>query len=42
MLIADVMTESSDDAFYDAKVTVLSEYIRHHVAEEEEPDEEEE
>jgi len=38
ILICDVMTESPDDEFYTAKVKVLSEYIKHHVAEEEEPE----
>jgi len=38
ILISDVMMGSRSDEFYDAKVKVLSEYIRHHVAEEEEPD----
>ena len=32
------MTESPGEEFYDAKVKVLSEYIKHHVAEEEEPE----
>jgi len=39
ILISDVMMGSPSDEFYDAKVKVLSEYIKHHVAEEEEPDE---
>ena len=38
VLIADVMTGSSDDKFYEAKVNVLAEYIKHHVAEEEQPE----
>ena len=37
MLICDLMEASPDDDFYDAKVKVLSEYIKHHVAEEEKP-----
>ena len=35
MLIAELMDGAPDDAFYDAKVKVLSEEIRHHVHEEE-------
>lgn len=35
VLIAQIETGSPDDAFYDAKVTVLSEQIKHHVEEEE-------
>jgi len=34
-LIAQLETADPSDALYDAKVTVLSEYIRHHVKEEE-------
>jgi hemerythrin superfamily protein len=34
-LIAQVETESCDSEFYDAKVTVLREYVKHHVKEEE-------
>lgn len=37
MLISDLMEASPEDDFYDAKVKVLSEYIKHHVAEEEKP-----
>lgn len=37
LLIADVMRQSPGDAFYDAKVKVLAEYIKHHVGEEEKP-----
>ena len=33
-LIAQILTMSSDDDLYDAKVTVLSEYVDHHVKEE--------
>jgi hypothetical protein len=39
VLIAELLNGLPDDQFYDAKVTVLAEYIRHHVAEEEKPDE---
>ena len=35
-LIAQLEGASSDDELYDAKVTVLSEYIKHHVKEEHE------
>lgn len=35
ILIRDLMDESPEDEFYGAKLTVLKEYIRHHVAEEE-------
>jgi hemerythrin-like domain-containing protein len=34
-LIAQIQEMSGDDEMYDAKVTVLSEYINHHVEEEE-------
>ena len=34
-LIADIESMSSDDELFDAKVTVLGEYVRHHVKEEE-------
>lgn len=37
VMIADVMSGSPGDDFYDAKVKVLSEYIKHHVKEEEKP-----
>jgi len=37
VLIADLLRADPGDAFYDAKVKTLSEYIRHHVAEEEKP-----
>ncbi len=36
-LIAEIQRMSSDDDFFDAKVTVLSEMIKHHVKEEEQP-----
>ena len=39
LLIADLSRASSDDPFYDAKVKLLSEMIKHHVAEEEKPGE---
>jgi hypothetical protein len=35
VLMAELMESSPDDAFYDAKVSVLSEMIKHHVREEE-------
>ena len=35
VLIADIETGSPDDEYYDAKVKVLSEQIKHHVGEEE-------
>lgn len=38
MLIAEIMAGSPDDRFYDAKVSVLSEEIKHHVKEEEQRD----
>ena len=37
-LIADIEASSPDDEYFDAKVTVLSEMIKHHVNEEEQPD----
>jgi hemerythrin superfamily protein len=36
-LIADIESSGPDDDYYDAKVTVLSEMIKHHVKEEEQP-----
>jgi hypothetical protein len=36
-LIADIEASSPDDDHYDARVTVLSEMIKHHVKEEEQP-----
>jgi len=38
MLIAEIMAGTPDDDFYDAKVKVLSEEIKHHVKEEEQRD----
>lgn len=38
VLIAELMEGSPDDEFYDAKVKVLSEEIKHHVKEEEQRD----
>jgi hypothetical protein len=35
VLINDIMAGGGDDDFYDAKVKVLSEEIKHHVGEEE-------
>ncbi len=35
VLVAEIQAGSPSDAFYDAKVTVLSEEIKHHVREEE-------
>jgi hypothetical protein len=37
VMIAELAAGSPDDAFYDAKMTVLSEEIKHHVKEEEKP-----
>ena len=37
VLINDILAGGAGDDFYDAKVTVLSEEIEHHVKEEEEP-----
>jgi len=36
-LIAEIQAMSPDDDYYDAKLTVLSEMIKHHVKEEEQP-----
>ena len=36
-LIADIEASGPDDDYFDAKVTVLSEMIKHHVKEEEQP-----
>jgi hypothetical protein len=38
VLIADIQAGGTGDDFYDAKVKVLSEVIKHHVREEEKPD----
>jgi hypothetical protein len=35
VLIAELLSGSPDDEYYDAKVTVLAEYVKHHVGEEE-------
>lgn len=35
ILVKELMTHRPRDEFYDAKVTVLSEYVKHHVEEEE-------
>src|SRR5581483_2597020 len=37
LLIADLLQSEPGEEFYDAKVTTLSEYIKHHVGEEEQP-----
>ena len=37
-LIADIEASGPEDDYFDAKVTVLSEMIKHHVKEEEQPD----
>jgi hypothetical protein len=39
VLIAEIEASEPDDEFYDAKVSVLSEQIKHHVKEEEKPGE---
>ncbi len=39
VMIAELVAGSPDDAFYDAKMKVLSEEIKHHVKEEERPGE---
>jgi hypothetical protein len=39
VMIAELLASSLDDEFYDAKMTVLSEEIKHHVKEEEKPGE---
>jgi hypothetical protein len=39
VLIAEIAQGTPEDVFYDAKVTVLAEMIRHHVKEEEKPGE---
>src|SRR5882724_2398342 len=37
MMIIELQSDSPDDQYYDAKVKVLSEEIKHHIAEEEKP-----
>jgi len=37
VLIADLLRGTQDQDYYEAKVTVLSEYVKHHVGEEESP-----
>jgi len=37
ILVGEIRNGSPDDEYYDAKVKVLSEYIKHHVGEEEKP-----
>jgi hypothetical protein len=39
VLIAEIAQGKPEDEFYDAKLTVLSEMIKHHVKEEEKPGE---
>jgi len=39
VIIAELLASAPDDEFYDAKMTVLSEEIKHHVREEEKPGE---
>ena len=39
VMIAELLASSPDDEYYDAKMTVLSEEIKHHVKEEEKPGE---
>jgi hypothetical protein len=39
VMIAELLASQPDDEFYDAKMTVLSEEIKHHVKEEERPGE---
>jgi hemerythrin superfamily protein len=39
LLVSDLLKSGQDDDYYDAKVTVLSEYVKHHVGEEEKPGE---
>jgi hypothetical protein len=38
LLIAGLLHNQPDSAFYDARMVVLAEYIKHHVGEEEKPD----
>jgi Hemerythrin HHE cation binding domain len=37
MLMIELQSDSPDDQYYDAKVNILSEEIKHHIAEEERP-----
>jgi hypothetical protein len=37
VLVNDIMASSPDDDYYEAKVTVLAEEVKHHVREEEKP-----
>jgi len=37
MLVRDLLESASDDDYYQAKVSVLKEYVKHHVGEEEKP-----
>ena len=39
LLLRELIDGSLDDDYYDAKMTVVSEYVKHHVKEEEEPKE---
>jgi hemerythrin superfamily protein len=39
LLVSDLLKSGQDDDYYEAKVTVLSEYVKHHVGEEEKPGE---
>ena len=39
LLIGELLADSPGSQYFDAKVTVLSEYIKHHVSEEEKPSE---
>jgi len=39
VMIAELLASSPDDEFYDAKMSVLSEEVKHHVKEEERPGE---
>jgi len=38
LLVRELLNGNLDDDYYDAKMTVLSEYVKHHVKEEEEPE----
>lgn len=39
VLIGDLMAQAPESPYYDAKIKVLAEYVKHHVAEEEKPKE---